>query len=65
MRFYIASRLENYRRVRKLTEQLSSWGWKNEFDWTPYAEDDRRCRDPYSLSGIALEELGAVRASLN
>lgn len=34
MKFYIASRLENYRQVRSLAKLLINSGWIQTYDWT-------------------------------
>lgn len=34
MKFYIASRLENYEQVRSLAQLLKDYGWTHTYDWT-------------------------------
>ena len=34
MKFYIASKLENYENVKKLSNFLKSAGWEHTYDWT-------------------------------
>ncbi len=34
MKFYIASKLSNYKQVQTLSKSLKDFGWKHTFDWT-------------------------------
>lgn len=36
MKFYIASKLENYVQVRNLAELLKKSGWEHTYDWTAH-----------------------------
>jgi nucleoside 2-deoxyribosyltransferase len=36
MKFYIASKLENFAQVQSLSEKLKSAGWTHTYDWTAH-----------------------------
>lgn len=62
MRFYIASRLENAARVKTLSEELESWGWKCTYKWF---EHGCILGTGLDLATVASEEYcGVVRAEL-
>ena len=61
MNFYIASKLENAKRVRQLADTLKSWGWQHTYDWTSHG----LVLGKDKLQGAAAEELaGVIRAQI-
>ena len=59
MKFYIASKLENYEQVRYLAEKLKSAGWIHTYDWTVHEAVKETSID--SLKDIGQKEYDAVR----
>jgi len=51
MRFYIASKLNNYANVRRLAALLKQFGWEHTFDWTVHGSIK-------GTSGEALRKIG-------
>jgi hypothetical protein len=43
MKFYIASRLENYERVKYLAGKLKKAGWTHTYDWTAHCPIKEIC----------------------
>lgn len=41
MKFYIASKLENYKQVRNLAELLTNFVWEHTYDWTVYGLNNK------------------------
>lgn len=59
MRFYIASSLNNYERVRSIAEDLKSMGHVHTYDWTVHG--DLRNRGESAMSQAAFQENYAIR----
>lgn len=59
MKFYIASRLENYQQVQSLADKLNAVGWEHTFDWTRYASASST--DPHTLMSIGQKEFDGVK----
>ena len=59
MKFYVASKLENYKQVQYLAGKLKAAGWTHTYDWTVYGPVKETNID--SLKEIGQEEFNAVR----
>ena len=59
MKFYIASKLENYAQVKKLSEKLKSAGWVHTYDWTVHGSV--RESDAELLKEVAKKEFNGVK----
>lgn len=59
MKFYIASKLNNYENVRLLADKLKAAGWELTFDWTALLPRT----DGVDLKSIGQKELEAVRSA--
>ncbi|MBS5064661.1 MAG: nucleoside 2-deoxyribosyltransferase [Hungatella hathewayi] len=58
MKFYIASKLENHERVRKLSKLLKNSGWVQTYDWT--SQDLGKDKDMETLRLIGENEYQGV-----
>lgn len=61
MRFYIASRLDNAHKVRKLAAHLKRFGWEQTYDWTLHGSVQGCGEDV--LREVSLKELDGVKAA--
>jgi nucleoside 2-deoxyribosyltransferase len=59
MKFYIASKLENYRQVRELSGLLKAAGWTHNYDWTTHGSVKEDSVD--ILAEIGQKEYEGVR----
>ncbi len=58
MKFYIASKLENYEQVRSLAQLLKNSGWTHTYDWTSH--DLVKETDTETLRHIGEKEYNGV-----
>lgn len=58
MKFYIASKLENYEQVRRLAQLLANSGWIHTYDWTLHGLVKEM--DPETLKYIGEKEYNGV-----
>lgn len=59
MRFYIASKLENYEQVKRLANMLKLSGWEHTYDWTVHLSVKET--DIETLKSIGQKECDGVR----
>ncbi len=59
MKFYIASKLGNYKQVRSLAQLLKNAGWTHTYDWTSH--DSAKEIDAETLKRIGEEEYRGVK----
>lgn len=59
MKFYIASKLENYEQVRTLSDKLKAAGWVHTYDWTRHGSV--KTTDRHTLMSIGQREFDGVR----
>lgn len=59
MKFYIASKLENFKQVQILAERLKNYGWKHTYDWTVHGSTKKI--DVETLKSIAQKETDGVK----
>ncbi len=59
MKFYIASKLENYRQVQDLAKLLTSCGWEHTYDWTVHGSIKET--DAETLKAVGQKELDGVK----
>ena len=59
MKFYIASKLENYDQVRYLANKLKSAGWTHTYDWTIHGSVKEKDID--TLKDVGQKEFNGVR----
>ena len=59
MKFYIASRFENYEQVRYLAGKLKAAGWVHTYDWTVHGSVKETDED--TLKDVGQKEFNAVR----
>ena len=59
MKFYIASKLENYEQVRSLAEMLKLAGWEHTYDWTVHGSIKET--DFETLKAIGQKEYEGVK----
>lgn len=59
MKFYIASRLENYKQVGELSRILKSAGWVHTYDWTSHGS--MKATDCKTLETIGINEYNGVK----
>ena len=59
MKFYIASKLENYRQVRSLADKLIAAGWIHTYDWTKHGSI--KSTDKNTLMSIGQKEFDGVK----
>lgn len=61
MKFYIASKLENYMQVRDLAGKLKAAGWEHTYDWTE--QGPVKVTDRETVASIAKKEFEGVSDS--
>ncbi len=61
MKFYIASKLENYAQVQQLSALLTQQGWTHTYDWTVHGSVKET--DVETLRAVGQRELDGVRAA--
>lgn len=65
--FYIASKLENEKEVRKLAAILKSWGHRHTYDWTAhgavYRDDAKPEENAQACAEVAEKEMNGVRTA--
>lgn len=59
MKFYIASRLQNYEQVRRLAILLENAGWTHTYDWTSLLSEKET--DTETLRHIGEQEYNGVK----
>jgi nucleoside 2-deoxyribosyltransferase len=59
MKFYIASKLENYEQVRNLASSLKLLGWEQTYDWTVHGPINEA--DIETLKSIGQKEYDGVK----
>lgn len=59
MKFYIASSLKNYQKVRELARLLKSAGWEHTYDWTLYCPENEI--DLETLKSIGEKEYEGIK----
>jgi nucleoside 2-deoxyribosyltransferase len=59
MKFYIASKLENYQQVKNLAVLLKNFGWEHTYDWT--AHDSIKETDAETLKSVGEKEAKGVK----
>lgn len=66
MKFYIASKLENYEQVRCLAQLLKDSGWKQTYDWTAHGSvketdtETLRCTGEKEYNGVKQADIVIV-----
>lgn len=58
MKFYIASKLENYAQVQALSEKLKAAGWVHTYDWTKHGS--AKSTNAETLKSVGQKELEGV-----
>ena len=61
MKFYIASKLENYEQVQSLAGQLKAFGWEHTYDWTTHGSIKET--DVETLKAVGQKELDGVKCA--
>lgn len=61
MRFYIASKLENYEQVQELSKSLKNFGWVHTYDWTIHGSIKET--DVETLKAIGQKEADGVKSA--
>ncbi len=61
IKFYIASKLENFEQVRSLSNILKTAGWEHTYDWTTHCSV--KCTDEETLRAVGENELNGVRGA--
>lgn len=61
MKFYIASKLENYEQVRSLADLLKKAGWEHTYDWTAHGAVKEA--DVETLKSIGQKEFEGVKSA--
>jgi nucleoside 2-deoxyribosyltransferase len=59
MKFYIASKLENYKQVRNLAKLLTNFGWEHTYDWTVH--NSIKEIDIATLKAVGQKEFDGVK----
>lgn len=59
MKFYIASSLKNYQKVRELARLLKNAGWEHTYDWTLYCPEKEI--DLETLKSIGEKEYEGIK----
>jgi nucleoside 2-deoxyribosyltransferase len=62
MKFYIASRLENYAQVQAIAEKLKAAGWVHTYDWTNdwKKQSSVKSTDAETLKSVSTKEFKGV-----
>ena len=61
MKFYIASKLENYEQVKKLAGLLELSGWEHTYDWT--VDGSAKETDVETLKSVGQKEHDGVKSA--
>jgi len=59
MKFYIASKLENYEQVQNLAKLLTNFGWEHTYDWTVHGSIKET--DIETLKAVGQKEFDGVK----
>jgi len=59
MKFYIASKLENYQQVKGLASLLKQTGWEHTYDWTVHGSTKEM--DVEALTSVGQKECDGVK----
>lgn len=61
MKFYIASKLENYEQVQNLSKLLKDLGWEHTYDWTVHGSIKET--DTETLKSVGKKETDGVKSA--
>jgi len=59
VKFYIASKLENYEQVQDLAELLKNFGWEHTYDWTVHGSIKETNME--TLKSVGQKEIDGVK----